>query len=398
MCKPPPGPRCAAHAAADLRAANARAAAAVAAYREAQGLEGNEALTWDEQRGVRVDIHTTREQARHAVQQADAAQAVYDSTPTGQRALERLLRVEEATADQDPVQRSNSAVDSAQRHASNPAGTAAALRARLTAAKAHRAAVMRQWKASSAYTAERLSDATRTAITAAADGEHADAQRAREREAELRREWIRRSAAEHGVPLPPSHPKARRAWEASDSYGMTWSAVAAFAGPHAALLTYTDPDVHSAALAHRQNPTDERRSDRLRAAHAHALPHCLLSEDTPTHAMYVAAWTGHPWRVHEDTLVDGVIRHAPTVVDHAAHAAAGAHVGDQWHVQRVVGPLAVASSQGDVFAADSGFVCVRSRDRIWRVFTAETYAQRFSASTGSDSEPGAGSEAEEFAQ
>lgn len=303
-------------------------------------------MVWAEKRSARVDLHTARAEAARAVRQVQEIQRVYDSTPTGQRELTRLISEADAAGNTAASKR---------------------LHTRLVTAQTYRTAVMRRWKASSAYTEERLAD-----LIADHQGNLRDVA---DRVRELRIEIGRRRADEHGVMAPPTHPKARASWEQNDPRGRTWRAVADLVNPAAASLTYSDPGVHAAAEVYTKQPDDQRARDALLAAYAKALPACLAPEDDPSHHMYRAAATGRPWTVDADHLADLVAARGARRIDRDGAAATGAEQGDEWRVVRVVGPVRITGGPAPVDAAQ-GWVCVRVRDHLWRILAEDVLQAR----------------------
>lgn len=345
MCKPPPGPRCASHAATELAAAQKAARAAVQAYQALAATDG-EAQTWAEQSTTRVDLHTARTTARDAIRAVDEAQRIYDSTPTGQRRLEAALAAAEQADDHE---------------------TAKKTRARLTTARAFRDTVMARWRASSAYSEERLSD-----LVADNTGNLATVT---DRLRELRTEIVHRRAAERDVLLPPTHHKARTVWESSEPRGRTWRAVADLTSPATASLTYTDPQVHAAAQHLLAATEDPAAVDALHAAVAHSLPAALAAPDDVKHHMYRAAATGRPWAVSGAALAQMVLTRGTRMVDPDGAAAADGHPGDRWRIHRVVGPVRITGGHTAINVT-SGWVCARERDEAWRVLDDRQVSDR----------------------
>lgn len=356
MCKPDPGPRCAAHARSDLRTARSHAHAALRALRAAEAAT-NENDAWGAQRRGRVDAHTARAAAATAVRALEAAQRTYDSTPTGQRELAARL----AAAENPPEGASSTNEDPDQ------------LRRRLSTAEEHHASVMTRWRASSAHAEERL-----TELVAAHQDNPGDVA---DRIQELRTQIVQRRAAENAVPLPPTHPKARAAWERVEPRGRTWRALADLTSPASASLTYSDPQVHEATQAYLAAAATPEARDALLAACAKALPAPLAPRDDPTHHMYRAAADGRPWTVDAAELAELVAYRGSRRVDGPGAAATGGRPGDRWRVIRVVGHLRVTGGPTQVDASD-GWICVRERDRLWRVLPEDVMGERLGASRG----------------
>ncbi|MDN5896124.1 MAG: hypothetical protein L0H93_19130 [Nocardioides sp.] len=337
----------------DLRTARSSAAAALRVLRSAESAQTNDAdpeTAWETQRSGRVELHTARAAAAAAVRNLEETQRVYDSTPAGQRELAARL----ATAENPPD-------DTKKREDPQP------LRQRLAAAEEHHAAVMTRWRASSAYTEERLGDLV---------ADHRDNPReVADRIRDLRAQIVTRRATEHGVLPPPTHPKARAAWERAEPRGRTWRAVADLTSPAAASLTYSDPNVHEAALGYVTYPEAPELRDELLSAHARSLPAALAPQGDPTHHMYRANATGKPWTVEASTMADMVTAKGARRVDPDGDAAHGGRPGDQWRVLRVVGPVQVTGGATPV-AVESGTLCVRVRDGLWRALPTQRADER----------------------
>lgn len=374
MCKPPPGPPCAAHTRPVLDAAARDAEVALRAARSAEETKDSDALIWSERRHARVTVHVVRADAREALRQLDIAQRDYDSTPTGQKELEAAIAA--ATGNEDRRQRTY-------------------LSSRLARARLHRAAVMTWWKASSPYIEERL-----TALLSRHDihartqpGDHLDSlpESTQAKAYGFVEEMVQRRCADHEVPTPPRHPRSHAAWEASDAHGLTWATIARHLGPLAADLTYSDPDVHAAAAELRRaanapaavsEPTDGdpdpvvQASDRVLTASARVIPAALAPTRSPQYHLYRAAATRKPWVVTVHGLTDLLVAEASPIVDRDGIAATGAHPGDLWHTQRLTGPIRIADEVAPT-TATTGWICVRQRDLLWRILPHGTYAARF---------------------
>lgn len=328
MCEPAPGPRCAAAAEADLLSARRAANEALTTLARAVAA-ADEDDPREERSRSRVDTHAARAAAVAAVRDVDEAQTVYDSTPKGQRELVAAIAATDPGADQ--------------------------LRTRLSTARAHREKVLTRWKASAVYAETQLA-----AAVAAADGDQT---------AHWRRTVMQRRCAEANILEPPSHPKAHRAWQYGEPDGHVWRQLTKHGVPDAdADLTFMTPQVGSAAGY--SGPGE------LLAAHYAALPAALVDDSDPTVAMRRAAGTGDRWAVDADWLTDVVGERGQRATDTSGDAAHDGQPGDEWAAQPVVGPVRLTGGPRPV-DVDAGTLCVRLRDRLWRVLDDHQMSARF---------------------